>query len=120
MEPFTELLASLVDGVEGALGAAFIDNYGEAVQTYMVGGDDEYLKLMGAYQGLALQTSRNVIKQLDAGTVDYYFTSYENVSFVVKALQQDYFILLALGPDASIGQGIYRVQRVADAFDREI
>jgi predicted regulator of Ras-like GTPase activity (Roadblock/LC7/MglB family) len=120
-EPFTILLEELVAGVDGAIGAAFIDNYGEAVQSYTAPGqDDEYLKLIGAYQGIALQTSQNVMKQLDAGAVDYYLASYENATFLVKALKEKYFIMLALSPEANYGQGIYRIRRVADAFDREI
>ena len=31
-EPFTEMLSSLVDRVDGALGAAFVDSSGEAVE----------------------------------------------------------------------------------------
>ena len=120
-EPFYELLAQLVDGVDGVLGAAFIDSYGEAVQTCSPpGGNDEYLRLMGAYQGIALQTSRAVIKQLDAGSIDYYLVSYDNAAFLLKALVANYFLLLVLKPDANLGQGIYRVRRVAEAFNREI
>ena len=120
-EPFSELLSQLLANVDGAIGAAFIDNYGEAVQMCsMPGSDDEYIHLMGAYQGIVLQTSRNVIKQLDAGSIDYYFASYENASFLVKALEENYFLLLTLTPEANIGQGIYRIRRAADAFNSEI
>jgi predicted regulator of Ras-like GTPase activity (Roadblock/LC7/MglB family) len=119
-EPFTTLLTDLVDGIPGSLGAAFIDNYGETVQCFSADGDEEYIKLMGAYQGIALQTSKGVIAQLEAGSIDYYYASYENVAFLVKALEQDYFLLLALGPAANIGQGIFRVGRAAEAFNREI
>ena len=53
-EPFTSMLTDLVNGIDGSIGAAFIDNYGEAVQSFTAPGqDDEYLKLMGAYQGIA-------------------------------------------------------------------
>ena len=119
-EPFTSLLTDLVNAIDGSIGAAFIDNYGEAVQCFSTDGDDEYIKLMGAYQGIALQTSKSVIEQLEAGSIDYYYSAYENVAFLVKALKQNYFILLALGPRANIGQGIYRVGLAADAFNQEI
>jgi predicted regulator of Ras-like GTPase activity (Roadblock/LC7/MglB family) len=119
-EPFSTLLAELVESVDGSIGAAFIDNYGEAVQSHSVSGDDEYMQLMGAYQGLTLQTSRAVMRELEAGDIEYYFAAYENASFLVKALEQDYFLMLALGPEANIGQGIYRIRRAAEAFNREI
>ena len=120
-ELFTELLSQLVVGVDGALGAAFIDNYGEAVQAIAApGGDEEHLRLMGAYQGIALQTSRNVMRQLEAGAIDYYLASYVNVTFLVKALEENYFLMLALDPEANIGQGIYRIRRAAAAFNSEI
>jgi predicted regulator of Ras-like GTPase activity (Roadblock/LC7/MglB family) len=119
-EPFTELLSDLVDRVDGAVGAAFIDNYGEAVQCIAAEGEDDYVKLMGAYQGIALQTSQHIAHQLDAGEVDFFFTAYETASFLVKALAHDYFLLLVLAPEANVGKGIYDIQRSAEAFNREI
>jgi len=119
-EPFTELLNDLLHRVDGAVGAAFIDNYGEAVQCLASEGEEDYVKLMGAYQGIALQTSQHIVHQLDAGEVDFCFTSYENASFLVKALEHDYFLMLVLGPEANLGKGIYNIQRSAEAFNREI
>jgi predicted regulator of Ras-like GTPase activity (Roadblock/LC7/MglB family) len=119
-EPFTELLSELVERVDGAIGAAFIDSYGEAVQCVAAGGDEDYIKLMGAYQGIALQTSRAIVKQLEAGAIDYVFTSYDSASFLIKALAHDYFLMLVLPPEANVGKGIYNIRRSADAFNREI
>ena len=119
-EPFTELLSDLVHRIDGAIGAAFIDNYGEAVQCVAAEGEDDYVKLMGAYQGIALQTSRGIVRQLDAGEIDFFLTAYENASFLVKALAHDYFLLLVLRPEANVGKGLYNIQRLAEAFNREI
>jgi predicted regulator of Ras-like GTPase activity (Roadblock/LC7/MglB family) len=119
-EPFTELLSDLVSRVDGALGAAFIDSYGEAVQCVAADGDEDHVKLMGAYQGIALGTSRGITSQLEAGEVDYCFTAYENAAFLVKALDHDYFLMLILSPEANVGKGIYNIRRSADAFNREM
>lgn len=119
-EPFTELLSDLVERVDGSIGAAFIDSYGEAVQCYAVQGDEDYIKLMGAYQGIALQTSRGIVHQLEAGGIDYVFTAYENISFLIKALEHDYFLMLVLGPEANVGKGVYTIRRAAGAFNQEI
>lgn len=119
-EPFTEMLTDMVHRVDGAIGAAFMDNYGEAVQSFSTRGDEEYIRLMGAYQGLSFQTSRNICSQLEAGDLDYFYTSYEDVSFLVKALKQDYYLMLVLGSKANIGQGLYSIRRAAAAFDAEI
>lgn len=119
-EPFTAMLADLVDQIDGAVGAAFIDSYGESVQCYAASGDEDYIKLMGAYQGIALQTSRGIVQQLDAGAIDYCLTAYDSVSFLTKALEHDYFLLLVLGPNANVGKGIYSIRRSAEAFNREI
>jgi hypothetical protein len=40
-EPFSEMLAELVDRVDGAVGAAFVDSYGEAVQCHVASGGDD-------------------------------------------------------------------------------
>jgi predicted regulator of Ras-like GTPase activity (Roadblock/LC7/MglB family) len=119
-EPFTEMLSSLVNRVDGALGAAFIDSYGEAVQSLSADEDSDLIDLMGAYQGIAFQASRSIVDQLEAGSIDYFYTSYENASFLIKALDQDYFLMLVLGPEANLGQGIYNVRRAAEAFNQEI
>ncbi len=119
-EPFTELLNDLINRVEGAVGAAFIDSYGEAVQCVAIGEDEDQVKLMGAYQGIALGTSRTIASQLEAGEIDYCFTAYDKQSFLVKALAQDYFLMLVLSPGANVGKGIFDIRRAADAFNREI
>ncbi len=90
------------------------------MQVFAGDGDDEFVKLMGAYQGLALQTSNKVVAQLQAGHVDYLLSSYESMTFVMKSLRQDYFVMLVLKPEANVGQGIYRIRLAAAAFDREI
>ena len=74
-EPFTGLLAELVTNVDGSIGAAFIDHYGEAVEAYSGAGDEDYIRLMGAYEGITLQTSRTIMRELEAGSIDYYFVS---------------------------------------------
>ena len=119
-EPFTEMLSSLVNRVDGALGAAFVDSSGEAVESLSADENNDLIDLMGAYQGIAFQASRRIVDQLDAGSIDYFYTSYEEASFLIKALDQDYFIMLVLGPEANLGQGIYNVRRAAEAFNREI
>jgi len=119
-EPFTQLLADLVGNVDGAIAAAFMDNYGEAVQTHPAGDDEDYIKLMGAYQGIAFQTSRGIVSQLNAGGIDYVITSYDKVSFLIKALDHDYFLMLLMNPTANLGKGIFNVQRFAAAFNQEI
>ncbi|MCC6745466.1 MAG: hypothetical protein IT175_16515 [Acidobacteria bacterium] len=120
-EPFSVMLEDLVQRVDGAIGAAFVDSYGEAVQSHVApGGDDEYVKLMGAYQGIAFNTSRMICSQLEAGGIDYFFTAYENVSFLIKSLDQDYFVMLVLAPGANVGQGIYSIRRSAAGFNSEM
>ena len=120
-EPFSVMLEDLVHRVDGAIGAAFVDSYGEAVQSHVAnGGDVEYVQLMGAYQGIAFQTSRMICSQLEAGGIDYFFTSYENVSFLIKALDHDYFVMLVLAPGANVGQGIYSIRRSAAGFNSEM
>lgn len=119
-EPFTELLSDLVKNIDGAVGAAFIDSYGEAVQCISAAEDEDYVKLMGAYQGIALGTSRTIVSSLEGGEIDYCFTAYENASFLVKALENDYFLLLVLSPDANVGKGVYVMNGAADAFNREM
>jgi predicted regulator of Ras-like GTPase activity (Roadblock/LC7/MglB family) len=119
-EPFTELLADLVQHVDGAVGAAFIDSNGEAVKCLSSSGDDDFVKLVGAYQGIALQTTRGIVSQLDSGKVDYFFSAYEHASFLVKALAHDYFLLLVLSPDANVGKGVHNIRRSAEAFNQEI
>jgi predicted regulator of Ras-like GTPase activity (Roadblock/LC7/MglB family) len=119
-EPFTQLLTDLVGRVDGAVGAAFIDSYGEAVQCIAEGADEEYVKLMGAYQGIALGTSRTIVSSLDGGEIDYCFTAYESASFLVKALDHDYFLMVVLAPDANVGKGVYVIRNAAAAFNREM
>ncbi len=117
--PFSKILSAMVDSVEGALGAIFMDSECEYVQYY--GQIDSFRqKLMGAYQGILLGLVRNAGQKLDIQTLTILVTEYEHAKFVTKTLKSGYFIVLVMGPESNIGKGLKEIERVAAIINEEI
>jgi predicted regulator of Ras-like GTPase activity (Roadblock/LC7/MglB family) len=117
--PFTKLLTRMVESVEGAQGAIFLDGDCEYVQ-YAGHIDSFRHKLLGAYQGILLGLIRKSIAKLRVSGLDKIVTEYESATFITKNLRGDYFMVLVLGSTGNIGQGIREVDRTAERINQEI
>ncbi len=75
----------------------FLDSEGEEIFSY---GelDHERLKLMGAYQGIVL----NSISRLDLGRKGTVITRCGNRSILTHQLKDGYFVCVVLFPDANV------------------
>lgn len=117
--PFSKILSALVNSVEGAVGAIFLDEECEYVQYY--GHIDSFRhKLLGAYQGILLGNIRKAVENLRMTGLDKMVSGYENAAFITKNLKSGYFIVLVMSKSANLGKGINEIDRVATIINQEI
>jgi len=109
--PFTNLLRGLVSSVEGATGALVVAADGEAVQWHSR-TDDERLRLRSAYLVNALQGYRAATIRMNVGELGHLVISYDGASFVVHALNLDYYLLLEMDSLANVARAVYRIKQV--------
>lgn len=117
--PFTAILKELVDSVEGAEGAIFLEADGEAVQWFAKKSSD-LLKLKAAYVALTAQSCRDVSKQVDLIGSGVVLISYDGASFLVNELDNGYMVILEMQPLANIGQALHKIKATSAKLQKEL
>ena len=115
---YESLLNGLCRSVRGAQGALMLDSGGEIV----VGSEscDERLRLVGAYQGIALATAQRASERYAGGAIEYLLARHARGTVLVWPLKDGYYLVLALSPSASVAQAQYRCSQVREHLNAEI
>jgi hypothetical protein len=117
--PFTAILKELVDNVDGAEGAIFLEADGEAVQCFAK-GDVELLKLKAAYVALTTQLCRDVSLKAELTTRGTVLIAYEGASFLVDELTNGYMVMLEMQPLANLGQAMHKIKSTSAKLQKEL
>lgn len=112
------LLNDLCRAISGAHGALMLDAGGEVV----VGSDasDERLRLIGAYQGIALATAHKTAEHYAGGAIDCLVARHTAGTVVSRPLKDGYYLIIALAPEASVALAEYRSTQVRELLNAEI
>jgi predicted regulator of Ras-like GTPase activity (Roadblock/LC7/MglB family) len=116
---FLDILVDLVQSVEGASGAIFLDGDGEAVQWYPP-LDADRLRLRAAYLAVVVKAFRLSSEKLRLGAIRALVVQYEGAQFVIEEIEGGYFLVLEMSPSANIAQGIGRIAPTVSSLRREI
>lgn len=92
--PFRAILQSLIDDLDGSVGALFLDWEGEAVE--LVGPYHERydLHLVGAYQGIFLNQLEKTAADLSLGKLRQFKVGFDNLTFFNCTLADGYYLVL--------------------------
>lgn len=115
--PFRTILNDVVDSVDGALAALFVDHQGEAVE--VVGDLPPWdLKVIGAYQGIFLGQMVAICGSLDHGTPRRLKVEWEDSTILNWAIDREYYLVLVLRKGTNEGlawraltRGVERIQQ---------
>ncbi len=98
------ILDDLRQRIQGARGVLLLDVAGEVVLES--GASDERLRLIGAYQGIALAGARKASERYSAGDIQYMLWRYDHGSIILRPLKDGYFFVMSLAPDAHPAQAL--------------
>jgi predicted regulator of Ras-like GTPase activity (Roadblock/LC7/MglB family) len=115
---YRKILAELVSTVAGSEGALLLDANGEVVDG--AGTADERLQLIAAYQGIALSSAQKTSERYDIGSIDYLLCRYQTGSVILRPLKEGFYLMLALGPEASVAQGLRHSDSTRERLDAEM
>jgi len=112
------LLNDLCRAVKGAHGALMLDAGGEVV----VGSDacDDRLRLIGAYQGIALATAHRTAERYAGGSIGCLVARHAAGTVISRPLKDGYYLVIALAPEASVALAEYRSTQVCELLNAEI
>jgi predicted regulator of Ras-like GTPase activity (Roadblock/LC7/MglB family) len=103
--------------VPGARAALLVDGTGEVVLDS--GARDEH-RLVGAYQGIALNDARRASTRHDVGSVHELCWRYSGGFVLLRPLKDGYFLVLVLGPGASIALGHHFLRPAQERMTQEL
>jgi predicted regulator of Ras-like GTPase activity (Roadblock/LC7/MglB family) len=108
--PFKLLLNRLLEDIPGAVGAIITDWEGEAVD--QVARISEYeIKVLGAHKGIILNLLREALSRIDSGQLEEVLIRTQQGKTLIVPLNQDYFLVLSLRPEALAGRAAYKMHR---------
>jgi predicted regulator of Ras-like GTPase activity (Roadblock/LC7/MglB family) len=126
-------LAELVAKVDGAFGAILADSDGEAVSVYALpdqagaaetGGEsyvgNERIKLIGAYQTITLRACCQLTQRFNTGAVTHLVCHFDTATILIKALKNNYALMLALHNNSNVGQGMLYLDQTADLISQDL
>lgn len=116
---FGTQLSALMQRVPGLLGVILADWEGEAVDQ-AARMDDYELKVIGAHKGVILSNLRQVVRRLEADELREIVITTEKVRTLVLPVTDDYFLVLLLERDRSVGQALFEARWSLEGLRREI
>ncbi len=116
--PYQALLQGLLRSVPGSEAALLLDSEGEVVVE--AGSLGVRARLIGAYQGIALQAARRTGGRYLTGEVRGMHCRYDGGQVVLVALKDGYYVILALRAEASGALGLRRAHEYGRRLDAEL
>lgn len=100
--PFQQILNDVIESVDGAVAALFVDHQGEAVQ---IAGELPTwdMKVIGAYQGIFLNQVSAACSALDEGAPRRMKVEWERSIVLNWAIDEEYYLVLVLRSGSNEG-----------------
>ncbi len=115
---YADVLADLLEKIEGAIGVGFVAHDGEAVQ--LEGQLAEYShRLHLAYQGILLQNLKQVHRNPNA-SLRSVIQVHQDYAIIAKPLLSGYFLVLTLQHRKNLPRALHYLQKAADVLNQEL
>ncbi len=116
--PFSDILKEVVAGTEGALGALIVGLDGIPVEEYSLNGEMDVQSMTVEYSSL--------LKEIEKGSQAARLGSTKEVTVIadkamimLRRLNEEYFFVLIIKPEGSLGKGRFLVRMSVPKLLRE-
>jgi predicted regulator of Ras-like GTPase activity (Roadblock/LC7/MglB family) len=117
---FKEPLQKIVDNVEGGIAGLVMGFDGIAVESYTREGHKIDINTVGMEFSFILTQVRKAAEILDVGRMHEISIKAEKLTIVIRILNHDYVLALALTPEGNFGKGRYLMRVVAPRLQAEL
>lgn len=104
---FKEILQDLVDRADGGVAGLLMASDGIAIDQYSKGDGPFDIESVGMEYSVVLKGMQRASEMLDAGSTKEVSVETERLTTVVRMLSDEYFVALALEPNANVGKARY-------------
>lgn len=107
---FQEVLREVVDKTDGGIAGLLMGVDGIAIDQYV--REDEALDVesVGMEFSVILKNIANAAQMLEAGTAEEVAVRAERLTTVIRLLNDDYFVAIALSPTGNFGKARYMLR----------
>jgi predicted regulator of Ras-like GTPase activity (Roadblock/LC7/MglB family) len=117
---FKEALRKVVDNVEGGIAGLVMGFDGIAVDSYNREGPQVDITTVGMEFSFILTQMKKAAETLEVGAATEISIKAEKLTIVVRMLNKEYFLALALAPEGNFGKGRYLMRMVAPRLQAEL
>ena len=113
---FNETLREIVEGTEGGVAGLLMGFDGIAVDSWTREDSELDITTVGMELSMVLKDIQRAAEQLEAGGAREVAIQAEKLTTVVRMLNGDYFVALALTPEGNLGKGRFLLRIAAPKF----
>ncbi len=117
---FKESLEAVVNGTEGALAGLLMDFQGVAVESYAREGASVDVDVIGAEFSVIVKSVQRATESLEAGGARELAVTSDRLVTLIRVINDDYFVAIALEPTGNIGKGRYLLRTAAPTLLAEL
>ena len=116
---FGTKLEETVKGVAGGKAAILMGFDGIPVDQFALDKDQD-IETLGMEFSVLLKEVRKAAEMLEAGTAEELTVRAEKLTTVLRVVNDEYFVALAIAPDGNLGKGRYLLRMIAPEFARDL
>lgn len=111
---FKDVLKSVVDGTEGGVAGLLMGFDGIPVDNYVRDEAAMDVETIGMEYSVILKDIRRAAEMLEAGTANEVAIRAERMTTVIRLLNDEFFVALALRPGGNVGKGRFLLRMSSD------
>jgi predicted regulator of Ras-like GTPase activity (Roadblock/LC7/MglB family) len=117
---FKETLESMIERTEGGLGALIMGTDGIAVEkVFGEAGKEANLDVAAAEFTSLIRNAQRAGNDIGLGDLREMVISLSNALIVMRLINHDYFVVLALSPEGNLGRGRFELRKAELQLARE-
>lgn len=117
---FKEPLEAIMERTDGSIGALIMGIDGIAVEKVLrPEGQDANLDVAAAEFTSLVRNAQRTGVDTGLGSLSELVVNLEGVSIIIRLLNREYFLLLALKPDGNLGRGRFELRKAQLELARE-
>ncbi len=109
--PMKSTLREIVENVDGGLGAVIIGFDGIPLDEYLKPDAPVDLQVLAVEYATVLKEVRKAVEVLDSGTMEEISINTDVSRVIIRMIDEDIFVVLALLCDGNFGKGRYLLKR---------
>jgi predicted regulator of Ras-like GTPase activity (Roadblock/LC7/MglB family) len=117
---FKEVLREVVERTDGSIAGLLMGFDGIPVEQYVRGGAELDIETVGMEYSVVLTQVSDAAKSIDAGEAREICIHAERITTVIRLLNHEYFVALALGANGNTGKGRYLLRTLTPKLLEEL